>query len=87
MISILMVIHSAFLELELLLGLQTESKDAFFFFGLDVLGECPPVESGSSPISQKTSKVILNMLCPGLVQKLSEYTKIVRSISPLSRVF
>lgn len=86
MISILMVIHSAFLKLEWLLGLQTESKDAIFFFkfGLDVLGECPPVESGSSPISQKTSKVILNMLCPGLVQKLCEYTKTVRL---LSRVF
>lgn len=86
MISILMVIHSAFLKLEWLLGLQTESKNAIFFFkfGLDVLGECPPVESGSSPISQKTSKVILNILCPGLVQKLCEYTKTVRL---LSRVF
>lgn len=83
-----MVIHSAFLKLELLLGLQTESKDAIFFsFGLDVLGECSPVESGSSPISQKTSKLILSTLCPGLVRKLCEYTKTVRSISLLSRVF
>lgn len=88
MVLILLVIHSVFLNLGIAPACaHTESEDVLFFFlsfGLDVLSGYPPVESGSSPVCQKTSKVILSPYVLGLCK---EYNEMTSAVSPLSSVF